>query len=452
MFIRLTALGVTGCLLLAFAGCVPSSSSDAAPAPSAQPSAQPSGGYLPFTEIALDAQQDLYENFWDYDNNHIRMTFHGYKTENSGRQVMIWEHAIKIFSMYTLWFALDDGDVVKTDIANKLASQWEFMQRNFSHEQLTANFGGSPNIAVDDSGWGAMVYMIMYHITGDEYALEVCKELVAGAYEYWKDGDTKNGLWYAHTPPSQGGDETTRFKSMSSVGLMYAALEYTLATGDDSLLEDTLNVYNWTEENMLRDKVVTYENGLQNGDSYTVTVTDNLYWMDFNVDRAGRTELNGPADGTRPEVIQEAASVSCMFANTAMGAIHALLYELTGEEKYLTRAVETLRAFNDSPHYNNNGVYVNDRDAWANAMFIGPWVRRVLTLPGVTDFDRQRIYDTALSIAEHCRTEDGYWKPGWSGSSTWDPHSFPEQIMTSSTTVNMLTAAALLEKMDAEKT
>ena len=175
---------------------------------------------------------------------------------------------------------------------------------------------------------------------------------------------------------------------------------------------------------------------------------DNLYWMDFNVDRSGRTERNGPADGTRPEVIQEAASVSCMFANTAMGAIHALLYELTGEEQYLTRAVRTLRAFNDSPFYNNNGVYVNDRDAWANAMFIGPWVRRVLTLPDVTDFDKQRIYDTASSIVQYCRTEDGYWKPGWSGSSVWDAHSFPEQIMTSSTTVNMLTAAALLEKME----
>jgi hypothetical protein len=114
----------------------------------------------------------------------------------------------------------------------------------------------------------------------------------------------------------------------------------------------------------------------------------------------------------------------------------------------MTRAVETLRAFNDNPLYNHNGVYVNDRDAWANAMFIGPWVRRVLSLPGVTDFDRQRIFDTATSIARYCRTEEGYWKAGWSGGTTWDPHISYTQIMTSATTVNMLTAAALLESME----
>ena len=258
MFMRLTTFGLTVCLLFAFAGCSPSSS-DAPVSPT--PSAPPPSGYLPFMQIALDAQEDLYENFWDYDYNHIKLTFHGYKT-GGGRQQMIWEHAIKIFSMYTLWFALDDNDVVKADITGKLAGQWEFMKKNFTHEQLTANFSDAPNIAVDDSGWGAMVYMIMYHITGDTYALEVCRELIAGAYEYWKDGDTRNGLWYSQNPPSQGGGEETRFKSMSSVGLMYAALEYTLVTGDHSLLEDTLNVYNWTEENMLRGREVTYENGL----------------------------------------------------------------------------------------------------------------------------------------------------------------------------------------------
>jgi len=399
--------------------------------------------------IALDAHEDLYENFWDYRSDRMKLTSHGFVTGSAGRQEMIWEQAIMIFSMYTLWFALDDGDPVKTDITDKLTSQWEFYKKNFTHEQLTANFGRTPNIAVDDSGWGAMTYMIMHHITGDPYAAQVCKELVRGAYEHWKDTDTANGLWYPHIPPSQGGGPETRFKSMSSVGLMYAALEYTSATGDFALFEDTLKVYEWTESNMLRNRTVTYENGLSDGGSYTISVTDNLYWMDFNDNRDGRFEKLGPDGGTRPGDIREAGSVSCMFANTAMGAIHALMHEITGEDEYLIRALETLRAFNDSPYYSHEGVYVNDRDAWANAMFIGPWVRRVLSLPEATDYDRQRIYETASSIFRHCRTEEGYWKAGWSGGAAWDPHISETQIMTSATTVNMLTAAALMEKMEA---
>ena len=446
---RLLAGASSILLLLSAAGC---DSLSGPPDASLPPETD---GISAILMTALDAQQDLYDNFWDYDQNHIRFTPQGYVSEHDRRQQMIWDHGIMIFSMYTLWFALEEDDIFKTDLKNKLTGQWEFMKRNFTHDQLTGNFGSAPHIAVDDSGWGAMVYMIMYDITGDDYALEVCRELITGAYDYWKDGDTKKGLWYSQKPPSQGYDESygtpgdNRFKSMSSVGLMYAALEYTLVTGDRALLEDTVNIYNWTEENMLRNKDVTYENGLNDGSSYTITTKDNLYWMDFNEDRAGRGERFGPDGGTRPGTIREAGSVSCMFANTAMGAIHVLLYEVTQEEKYLTRAAETLRAFNDSPFYSSNGVYVNDRDAWANAMFIGPWVRHVLTLPDVTQYDKQRVFDTADSIALHCRTENGYWRGGWSGSPTWDAHASPTQIMTSATTVNMLTAAALLERIEA---
>ena len=80
-------------------------------------------------------------------------------------------------------------------------------------------------------------------------------------------------------------------------------------------------------------------------------------------------------------------------------------------------------------------------------MFVGPWVRRVLTLPGVTEEDHQRIFITADHITQRARTEDGYYQGGWSGSKVWNESNVPQQIMTTATTVNMVTAAALLEQL-----
>ena len=397
--------------------------------------------YLP---LALSAQQDLYDNFWDAENNHLKITNQGLADGSQSRQYMVWEHSIAIFSMYTLWYALDDDSAEKADLKNKFAGEWEFLKNNFTREELTSNFGRQPNVAIDDTGWGAMTYMIMYHVLGDEDAMQLTKECVGNAYEFWKDGEVGNGLWYS---AQRGDDPEQRFKSMSFVGVMYAALEYTLASKDNSLLDATLDLYNWTEEHMLRNREIEYKDGLSSGGSYTVTATDNLYWMDYNEDRTGRSERVGPDGGQRPNDVREAASVSCLFANMAMGAIHADLYAITGEQKYLDRAVETVRAVNDSPLYNNRGVYVNDRDGWANAMFVGPWVRQVLTLPGVEQKDYDRIFTTADSILAKARTEDGYWKAGWSGGSAWDAYAKPEQIMTTGTTVNMVTAAALMEAL-----
>ena len=395
-------------------------------------------------ELAKEAQQDMYKNFWDEENNRMHKENQGYVANENIRQQMIWAHATMAFEMYSLYQATGDED-----IKNRLAAQWEFTKEDFTYERLTSNFSNAPNIAVDDTGWDAMAYMLYYHVTGDEYALNAAKDVITNGYEYYKDGDTTNALWYPQNPPSQGGGAEKRFKSMAMTGILNAALDYTITTGDKSLLPDTLNIYKWIEENMLRNGKKTYPNGQVDGSPLVVDVDDNLYWMDFNVDREGQSEVNGPAGGLRPNAIGEAGSVSALFANMGMGVAHARLYKITGEKKYLDRAIETVRALNDSEYYNNKGVYVNDRDAWANAAFAGPWVSEVLTLEGVTEADKQRMYDTALSIALNCRTEDGYWKAEWSGGNAWsNGETVPEQIMTSGTTVGMLTAAAWLEKID----
>ena len=396
-----------------------------------------------YLKLALYAQDDLYDKFWDEENNHLIPTSQGY-ADPMVSQGMIWEHSMAIFDMYTLWFALEEDSVDKKELYDKFAGEWAFLKESFTYEQMTGNFGSAPNIAIDDTGWGAMTYMIMYNVLGEEECLTLTRDCVRNAYDFFKDGEVGNGLWYHAT---LGENDKQSFKSMSYVGLMYAALEYTLATGDESLLADTLALYDWTEENMLRSGTKTYENALAGGQSLTVDVADNLYWMDYNVGRSGRGVVNGPDGGNAPMTIDEGGSVSCLFANMAMGAIHALLYEITGEQQYLDNAIRTLRALNDCALYSFKGAYINDRDAWANAMFVGPWVRRVLTLPGVTEADYNRIFTTADHITQRARTEDGYYQGGWSGSKVWNEHNVPQQIMTTATTVNMVTAAALLEQL-----
>ncbi|MCL2884390.1 MAG: hypothetical protein FWF49_02745, partial [Oscillospiraceae bacterium] len=121
---------------------------------------------------------------------------------------------------------------------------------------------------------------------------------------------------------------------------------------------------------------------------------------------------------------------------------------------YLNAALRTVEALNnDSSLYNNHGVYLNDRDAWTESTFAGPWVSEVLTLPGIQPRDYDRVIQTAQSIGQHCRTSDGYWGPDWSGGNTWavntarnNPPTSAQQIMTSAVTVGMITAGALLEK------
>ena len=64
---------------------------------------------------------------------------------------------------------------------------------------------------------------------------------------------------------------------------------------------------------------------------------------------------------------------------------------------------------------------------------------------------QQAIKTTALSILRNARTVDGYYGGSWSGpaegklSTWWLIESKPQQIMTSSSSVLMITAAALLE-------
>jgi hypothetical protein len=98
----------------------------------------------------------------------------------------------------------------------------------------------------------------------------------------------------------------------------------------------------------------------------------------------------------------------------------------------------------------SGGVCVNDRDAWTAGTFAGDWAREVLTLPGIDPKHWTTLWTTADSIYTNAGT-NGYYGGSWSGpaegsgSAWWVIGSLPEQITTSSSSANMIVAAAALE-------
>ena len=457
-------------LMLALAGVsalvLPSCSfpgNSSSPEGGASPFPSPDASFPPrdlgvYETYAQQTLLDMYETWWVDNSKGGNVVQTGWGVPGPPFDDMIWAFAMMTFGIYTYW----DGER-GVDQAVRLQAQYEWCRANVPNR--TSNFGGAPNIAADDCGWNAMFFMQVYLAAGDLRARDDALAVIRGSYDYYKDGDTANGLWYPQKPPSQGYDDThgtpgdNRFKSLYNVGLISAALDLLLdAKKNDpdgwqaeygALYTDTLNVYNWSEKHLLRGGA--YSVTRQNGETSEYFCDDYLYWCDYSEDRSGRDERTGPDGGVRPNDIGEAGSVSFLGGNMGMAVCHALLYQLTGEEIYLERAIRTAKALTDSPLYNRNGVLLSDRDGWTNGTFAGRYVRDVLTLPGIRAEDQELILKTGESCYQNARTQINgkwYYKAEWSGGGKWTSGgTTPDQIMTSGSTANMILAAGLLETL-----
>jgi hypothetical protein len=134
----------------------------------------------------------------------------------------------------------------------------------------------------------------------------------------------------------------------------------------------------------------------------------------------------------------------------AMGVVHARLFRDTGRDAYKERALRTAEAIL-AHETDGKGRYLDDRDAWANGYFMGEWAREVLTLPGIKSEHLDLLRRTAMAVYERSRTQNGYYGGCWSGPAEGDACPWykagakPDQIMTSSSAVNVIVAAAALD-------
>lgn len=393
-------------------------------------------------DLALNVYQDLLDNWWtgNAKTGHVIDTDCG----KPYKQIMcLWEPAMAIFAMDTLYEATG-----YKELHDRIVAEWNYIRQCVDGYDVYVDAGHGFNIAQDDAGWHAMLYMTAYKHTGDDFALDVAEGLLKNSFAYWANGDlATGGLLYAHDLE----DPTQRHNSLHAVSLLNAAFEYLEYRDDPQLEKDTMDIYNWLENHMLREGEFSYI--YKDGQQLTGFCDDNLYWFNYNQQREGFPEYTGPEGASSPNTIKEGQSTVFLGGTMGMAALHARLYKKSGEEKYLERAQRTLRAVNDNKYLVSGGIYVNAGDAWTNASFMRLWVQEVMTLPGLQEKDVKILYDTADSIYSLARTDDGYYSASWSGpaddrDTAWGKMGWThDTIMCSATSMHMIFAAALAESM-----
>lgn len=395
-----------------------------------------------YREKAKKALDDLYSRFWtDREGGHILPTHCGVIVE---RPLMIWETAMMLIAMETYYEAT--GDV---ETKNRILGTWQYLKTVFTKEQMTGGYGSPPNLALDDTGWDIMAYLMIYRITGEREIGEMVLDTLMGAYDHWKDGTLEEGLWY-----NDWAQYNDQWKSSYAVSLLISAWEFCrLTEGTElysrELYDMTLTLCRWVERDFRRDRRYTVKNGLPDGGDLTVDAVDNLYWVDYNKDRKGAPELNGPSGGTRQYDIHELGSVSAIFINMGMAALNVKLYEKSGDPRCLERALETSRSLERV--YDHHGAYLNDRDAHTNATMLRYYIETVLATDRASDAQRDLLFRTADNISASGSNCGGVYYPWWGKICTPENVSHPQleyfrdNLMVNATSVTMICGAALLE-------
>ena len=363
--------------------------------------------------LATNAVNDLLDHFWSGNDQtgQIVNTWGGYTNAPlPDPRGGLWERA-------TLYLVLDNLSRLPgyTNIQQlRMQSDWNRTKSVYTANELeSCGQASGINWAVDDAGWSALMYLAAYRATGDQYALDRAKGLVNCAFSRWLDNQLGGGMWYR---------DAKDYKSLYQVAIVLAALRIYEVTGDQTFFDRAMSCYSWMENHLLR--------------------ADGLYWVDYGP--------SGPIGQERPDDINEAGSVVFLGGNMAMGVLHARLFRMTSTDMYRARAVRTADALSNRMR-SLSGLFVNDRDAWVEGTFAGDWAREVLTLSGITARHWTVLRSTADSIYTNARTSEGYYGGSWSGpadgavSRWWAIGSKPQQITTSSSSVNMIVAAAYFD-------
>ncbi len=368
-----------------------------------------------FRDIAGNAVDDLIRHFWTPadDGGEILPSWQGLPSAQlPDPRGAIWERAMMLFALDNYVQATEDARASRI-----IGQECRRFMRRYRPGELEAA-GTLLHTAVDDCGWNAALYLLFYRHTGETWMLDRAVGLLNNTYDKWMDDALGGGLWYRDEK-----EDAKHVKSLYAAAIVLDSLDVWKHTGRPEFHDRALRVYEWMHNTLAR--------------------PDGIYYCDCNT--------GGPLGRSNPDNIHEAGSVSFLAGNMAMAVIHARMFRDTGEDRYRQRAVRTAQGILDREVV--NGLYLNDRDAWVNAVFMGPFVREVLPLPGVNPEHRNVLFRTADSIMKNDRTPDGYYGGCWGGpadgpGSKWSAAgSTPAQIMTSANAVNVVIAAAALEKL-----
>ena len=360
-----------------------------------------------YLQLAKFATDDVIANFWDFEENHMKRYHSGVPvTRDVDSRGATWETAQCVYGIYDMWVVTGDEYY-----ENLLSGEAKFFRDNFTAEELVIA-GGNTNWATDDCFWNCMLYLIFYEVTGDKWFIDVTSGLLDSCNERWGDDVAGGGMWYS--------DDRTA-KSLYEVGAAISWFRLWEITGEQRYYDLAYASYNWM-----------YTCLGSNRD-------DGLYFCSANE--------YGPVGGASS--IAEAGSASFLTANMGMAALAVMFYEATGEQQYLDRAYAVCDGL--PLYYDDEGVLLDDRDAWTNGAFATYFASRVLTLPDVNEQTLALCKATATSVVYNDRTPDGYYGGTWKGPSEgslsiwYCGGSVATQAATTGTAVSMVTSMAVYE-------
>lgn len=358
-----------------------------------------------YRKLASLAVRDVLQHFWEGDpeTGHFVRTWNGLAGDQSrDPRGSGWETAQLVYAVYDLWMATGDDTYLLF-----IEAEAAFFRDNFTKEEL-ANAGGEFNWATDDCAWNAMQFLAFHTVTQDDWFLECAIELLDNTRARWYDEEL-NGMYYR---------DDADYMSLYEVGCALSWLRIWELTGQQRFYDLALQSYEGMHSRLSRDDGLYY-------------CEASIYWP--------LGEKNA---------IFEGGSSSFLTGNMGMAALSAKFYKITGKEEYLARVYATNEGL--LKFYDDDGVLVNDRDAWTNGAFAAYYAAEVLSLPD-TERMQELVKSTAVSIMKNARTTNGYYGGSWSGpaeggaSGWYAKGSIPQQSMTTGTSVLMVVSAAVME-------
>lgn len=377
-------------------------------------------------QYAQRAYEDLLRNYWTGDNETgcIIPTWTGIPVEEvpeGDPRGGLWERGMMTIAMDNYYKATGDEDIRK-----RIVLEAKRLKALFTPEELSAA-GTYLHNACDDCGWHARLYLLYYEYVKDPWYLDCAKLMIDKTVDRWMDNALGGGMWY---------ENTRSWKSLYQIAVVLGCLDIYELTGEQRYFLIAMECYYWMETHL------KWKAG--------------IYWTDLNA--SGLPGQGKPAIQEYkedPKFVGDPGSLSFLGGNMAMGAIHARLYRISGLEVYRQRLEELGNGLIEI--YIRNGCYINDRDAWTDTYCLGEWTREVTGLPGLDPRLNQALVDTAISVAENARTEDGHYSAAWRGPAEDPNHkwvkvgSIARQITTTSTSVNWIMCALLMERRTAKK-